>query len=933
MKVRLAGGVVASDLAAWIARPAGPERVAGASSAQPGAAVALGPADAAGEDVRRALARLSALVEAGGATAAGAGVDLGGGFRSARLDGARGDQRDAVLAALRALGLENAGRLGDRAGFLVALFGPAVTRRVGAAAAKAAGDGRWAALHLASAASDVLGPEQLERVLDLDGPDALVPAAPSLLAGYLRQVFEGVPRPRRLDLLLDLWGRVLGERDRRGRRARRLATQGRRDRLSDLRELRARYEDELVVRHLKAALCLDEPTLADAARWTPPDHYWHGQLARLLDDAIAATALLRTAVAVADHGYEEGLARFAPLIEAVVARCPAWSDGRRRDGGLPARPSVHVGEIHGRLSAGRPVDARLIGFVKPRLTRAREFALLVIETAETVMERMVGQRDDVLRAWGGTESHLREWRSVAGYGAGRTPAGWDGIAPWTGPLLGDREPLRDREELNGDLLWYVDLIDALARLHGHDAARSVDGTGAPWFDHDPPPADPEPLTPRLDSVTLAVCGAAQIVALGGAPPKGARTWAAFAEGLTAGTAISEALTGEFAVPPAVAAADGSAVPGAGVRVRVARSARDLAEWSDYMGNCIAGYWYIEDARKGEIALLGFYRENGVLVANAEISPLRPQARGWRVSEIAARFNAAPGEELERRVRAWVGTIPGARPAEAPAPEEVPPARAARRPAAPRLVEEVGPALGDLARAAWDVSGAPALDVFAAVAATPPDAAPIRLRRLGSAQLTAAVRRALDTGAVPLARLWDATAARPLAAALDGLDPALRERYDQLPLLLGEPPLPKTLRRLVRLPAIADPYALDLAGRRVRAAIGRLALQDDPAVSRAVAHRPAGPLLCALAVLVTCAAPEIPLATVVPPRKIHVPGYPASTLKDEDGPWQRALPGAAELGADTGAFWDATAAHGLRVPASWLGAGGWTALWSRAHARH
>ncbi|MEU6752697.1 MFS transporter, partial [Spirillospora sp. NPDC046719] len=31
--------------------------------------------------------------------------------------------------------------------------------------------------------------------------------------------------------------------------------------------------------------------------------------------------------------------------------------------------------------------------------------------------------------------------------------------------------------------------DALARLHGHDAARSVNGTGAPWFDHDPPPED------------------------------------------------------------------------------------------------------------------------------------------------------------------------------------------------------------------------------------------------------------------------------------------------------------------------------------------------------------------------------------------------------------------------------------------------------------
>ncbi|WP_433149490.1 hypothetical protein ACQPZ8_11025 [Actinomadura nitritigenes] len=931
MKVRLAGGVVASDRAAWTAGPSGPERVTGGPSERPGAAVALGPADAAAEDVRRALAELSALVEAGGATAAGAGVDLGAGFRSARLDGARGDQRDAVLAALRALGPENAGRLGDRAGFLVALFGPSVTRRVGAAAAKAAADGRWAALHLASAASDVLGPEQLERVLGLDGPDTAVPGPPSVLAGYLGRAFEEVPRPRRLGLLLDLWSLVLDQRDRARRRARRMATQGRRDRLSDLRERRARHEDDLVVGWMMRTLGVGEPTLADAARWIPPDGYWRDQLVRAFEDAIAATALLRTAVAVADHGYEEGLARSAPLLAAVVEECPAWADGRRRDGGLPSRPTVHAGEIHRRLSAGGPVDARLIGFVKPRLTRAREFALLVIETVETVMERMIGHRADVLRDWGATG--LGAWRAAAGYSDARPPAEWDGIPPWTGPLLGDRGALRDREELAGDLLWYVDLIDALARLHGHDAARSVNGTGAPWFDHDPPPEDPEPLTPRLGSVTLAVSGAAQLVELGGAPPKGARTWTAFTDGLAAGTAIRAALTGDFAVPPPVAAADGAAVPGAGVRVRVARNARDLAEWSDYMGNCIAGPGYIEDAREGRVALLGLYDGKGVLVANAEVSPLRPQSRGWRVSEIAARFNEAPGEELERAFRAWVDALPGTRPPEAPVPEEVPPARTARRRAAPRLVEEVGPVLGDLARAEWDASGAAALEVFAAVAATPPDAALARLRRLGSAQLTAAVRRTLDTRAVPLVRLWEATGTRPLAAALAGLDPALRERYDRLPLLLGEPPLPKTLRRLVLLPAIADPYALDLVARRVRAAIGRLAVRDDPAVARAVGHRTTEPLLCALTVLITCAAPEIPLAGVVPPRKVHVPGYPATTLKDEDGPWRRALPDAAELGADTGSFWDAVAGRGLRVPASWLGAGGWTALWARAHAHH
>src|SRR5262245_48574816 len=130
MKIRLAGGVVASGLSAWIPRP-GPVRLLDEADAPPGAAVALGPDGATDEQVRRAVAELTGLVKAGGVAAAGAGVDLGSGFRSARLAGARGDQRDAVLAALRVLRVENADRMGGRTGFLVALFGPRVTKRVG----------------------------------------------------------------------------------------------------------------------------------------------------------------------------------------------------------------------------------------------------------------------------------------------------------------------------------------------------------------------------------------------------------------------------------------------------------------------------------------------------------------------------------------------------------------------------------------------------------------------------------------------------------------------------------------------------------------------------------------------------------------------------------------------------------------------------------
>lgn len=948
MRIRLAGGVVASDRCAWVPRPSGPVKLVGESEAPPGAAVALGPAGATGEQIRHAVAELARLVKAGGVVAAGAGVDLGPGFRSARLEGARGDQRDAVLAALRVLGVEEAHRLGERTGFLVALFGPAVTKRVGAAAATAIGEGRWAALHLASAASDTLGPEQLERVLALTAPDGLditPDGPPSALARHLRQVLEPVSAPRRLDLILDLWARTLEHYADRARRERRRATQSRRDGVQALRDRRKLDDDEHVLWWLKLDLPEGEPSLADAARWVPEDRFWYTVLDQLVEDALGATALLRTAMAVADHGLEEGLARSAPLIDGVehwTAEPPRRSVRKVR--GLtqrPARPGAYVRDINRRLAGNRPRE----GYVQARLTSARDYALVVIESAGKLLDESLGVRDRVLRSWAAQD--LACWREGAGYSAVRPPAEWGGIPPWSTPLLDGREPLSKRlaaspgeaakaaaeEEVVGDLLWYAELIDALAQVYGHDAARPTPGTGAPWFEHDPPPQAAEPLAPRLDSITLAVSGAAQLVALGGVPPKGARTWRAFTAGLLAGTAITEALTGDFSVPPPLAALDGTIVTGTDVRFRVARSARMLAEWADHMGNCIAGPAYLHDARPGRSGLAGLYGKDGVLLVNAEICPLRPAAKGWWVSEIAARFNDAPDSLLESAFRAWVATISaGAVKEIAPAPaDESPPVRPVRR--RPRLVDDAGPALGALARQAWeDEVGVEVLATLAALAGTPPDAALTRLRRLGPERLAGACRYALETGTVGLDRLWAATGVRPLRTAVEALDPALRDRFGRLSLLLGEPPLPGSLRKLVKLPEVADAHALEVTARAVRGAIGRLANQDDPLIARALADRTTEPMLCTLTVMTVCRAPAIDLTPVAPPGVLAVPGYPATDLADEDGPWRRALPYARELGAGTDVFEREIIERGLRVPTSWLAPGGWTALWSRAHRR-
>src|SRR5256885_11023502 len=102
--VRLTGGVVTGrGLRGW-APGAGPLGAvspvdAGEAELPPGTAIVVGPEDAGRAAVGAALAELAALVAAGGVEAAGAGVELAGGFRSARLAGAPGDRRGAGPAA------------------------------------------------------------------------------------------------------------------------------------------------------------------------------------------------------------------------------------------------------------------------------------------------------------------------------------------------------------------------------------------------------------------------------------------------------------------------------------------------------------------------------------------------------------------------------------------------------------------------------------------------------------------------------------------------------------------------------------------------------------------------------------------------------------------------------------------------------------------
>ncbi|MCE7008139.1 hypothetical protein LWC34_35775 [Kibdelosporangium philippinense] len=111
----------------------------------------------------------------------------------------------------------------------------------------------------------------------------------------------------------------------------------------------------------------------------------------------------------------------------------------------------------------------------------------------------------------------------------------------------------------------------------------------------------------------------------------------------------------------------------------------------------------------------------------------------------------------------------------------------------------------------------------------------------------------------------------------------------------------------------------------------VALFGLSATKRVGASNPSPGLVCALAIATTCSPSTMDgLAQVAEKRKRTVPGFPASDLADADGPWQHALPAAAELGAPVGLFWQRIAEHGLLIPAALLDKGGWQALWSRAH---
>ncbi|AGL18184.1 hypothetical protein L083_4674 [Actinoplanes sp. N902-109] len=893
----------------------------------PGTPVAVGPA-AAGADVRQgALRALDELVAAAGPVAAGADVDLGGGFRSARIDGGTGDRRDAVLAALAVPAV--ADRLGPPAALLVALFGADATKPLGAATLAAVAGGRWAVLRLAVAASDLLGPEQLVELLSLAAPDGVDPfpqGLPSVVGRHLGRVLRPMSRRRRLTMLTGLWAEVCTVRLEQRRAERLRVSQAPYDVRRKLAQRRDAYETMLIERALGR-----QATLARAALWYPPRSFWEGRFRRALHDALGATVLARVAITAVGHGEAEALRRHHAELVAAVALLSGReiADAVRPVEGLtghPARPGGYLRDLA--AWAGPELSARRARGTRERLRTALHYAREAFSWATRMLTEDVdlGHPDalaalDALRA-----EPMTAWRAQVGYFSPQRLGAWrqqqfDERAMLAERLRAEPERAPGQVEVVGDLFWLGELADVEAQLMGRPEAGIEH-----WHHMVLARTRPEPV--EAVSVAHVAARTAQLVEVGAIVPAKPRTWAELAAALTAGAAAAEARVETFAVPDPMRRADGLPLPGTDARVEVALRSGTLAGWAGYMGNCIATEYYVDRAVAGELVLVAVRGPDGQIQVNAS---LQPAGTGWRVEEIQARFNADPDPAMVRAVREWARAV--AVQDEEPAEDAEPqPVRWSRR--KPPQPPQLGGELADLA----PVRPEPALTALIGAPATPESL--VALRRLAPATVARLVRDALADPAA-LRRLWVATDHRPLAAAIAQAPASVR---DKLAPLYRDEPLPGALRRLARSPRIAPARTADLVALRVRAALGTLLRADDPVLAMAMTRRPYAPLLRAAALAVTSwgalagapptagssagASPAAaPVAAVAARRRVTLPGYPESSLRDEG--WQGSWPDAVDLGGVPAGFWEHIARHGLILPASWLGAG-WPALWARAN---
>jgi len=931
--------VLEGDRRVWLVAEPGDE--VDESRHHPGAAVVVGPATATRAQVDRARRDARRLVALGGPVVAAAGIRIRT-FRTARLEGGAESRRDAVLAAVEVLGGKGLHRIGEPASVLVALFSERATKRVGAAALTALADGHLSPVRLAVAASDLLGPEQLETVLALRSPPGAEPVPRGdvvLLGRQLAAVLGPYTARRRLDLLRTLWDDVVDWQVSalaRGRARRRRVSEAAYERwCRTLRRLDGAWWQAQAARQLGP-----EPDTLALATWVPGPDVWQAALVRAFHECTAATTLLRTALAAEDQPVQAAVLAHLDALEHLARVGDEGGPAVQRAAMLAATVALASEPNPGggdRLS-GRDVGA----LVATQLRGAYELAQATL-AGVAGLAMAIHQLPPDGNAAPGASPVVGDWRRVAGFSPARHPATWPfrflgpaGVPPLAMRLATSESADPADVELLDDGLWIADLADALAAWNGHPQAE-VSGVHGISVDPAGPGDDDEAGVPLLESVPLAAAGAAQLLAIGAQPPARPKAWAALVTALVA-AAENLGLDEPFPLAGEVAAADRALLPGTDLRIEVARTPRQLAEWGNYMGNCIAGY--AEDATR-RYALVALRDPTGTLVANVAIYRA---GRHWAVSEAFARFNEDLAADLRALLDAWVKQIPVATPARgvragAP-PRRTSPGGGRRPPVRDRLLRAGGRLAGDLgdlgatddvARTAlalapvarelgWagESGDAEWEAVFVAVA---------RPRRPGP--LAAAVGRTLGRGC-PLAELWEATSCRPLAAAIErvgDLEVDLRR--------LTDPTVPAALRLGLHEPGVRAARAVDLAGRRVRVALAELLAVGDAALDRAVVARPHTGFVTAAVLTLTARAGQVvqPVDWVPVAGDGSLPGRPHSSLADEGGPWTTARAAATEMGVTAERLdeilADAPRRH-LVVPAAWTAPGGWAGLWAKAH---
>lgn len=611
------------------------------------------------------------------------------------------DRRDAFLLALATLGPDAVMRMGGAERALRGLCGPDATKPLGRAIARAVDEGRWELLHLVSAASDHVPPERLVELLQadadlatdgLDGPGRVLACGSARgLSDQLGELLAPYTSRRRADLLRDLVREVAHHRRQRVDAARRAEVGARMTnpvgiQQDDLRQQLVLLLDDVAgtepARELGARTWI-VGAAAVAGLWEPTPAWAAALLSIVTREVFAARILLAAAEGLRARpedewqGVMDAWEDLAPA-RAHLARRP--SSARRRSTRVPstdgpATQSVIDLDLAVGMWKGTARKRQFLAGRQVRTADAPSVGLALLSRAVSLVNAAGAAVNDLLLAIARSGVHLTlddfaadpfldlTWLGLLSDGPqAPVPGSWSSRADLRGadgrPLVATALARRLAADPTASEHWLDLRWHAAADAHGLDLAgqrvanvrvvrgllvetRAMEGDG-----------DDDPTRPPLDSIPGAVAGAVQLLRLGGRVPPRPVSWSKLVDGLHGSFDTAQLMARTFRVPPRLLqVADGAEIAALGLRVRVGTNIRMLADWANYMGNCILSN-YAADAARGRSVLLGLYDDDR-LVYNLELVRRRNQWQAW---EFQGRFNEEPADAVVAEVHAWVATL-------------------------------------------------------------------------------------------------------------------------------------------------------------------------------------------------------------------------------------------------------------------------------------